>query len=1196
MTTGTIRLIDESLDPIKKGANPLLSMSKTDMENYISIRNKGMPGKRAYFNHISNVATKEVMVTGLLLNFSQDLSDSKLRSLLGDKNVQRLFLYADTIIINRELKFPQTNVTIGCRQLIIEEEGQIITTPESNPQPYATGGSEGNSAAGANGHRGGDISLLCNSIENRRKSGPAFILDGGKAQDGQLGGYYTVNRNPQLPVSWSEIEKTAMSNDAILGGVKNWDWPDFSGIDKTKIYYATIWSVNLGWVDHKLHTKELSAGKADVGNQDSGANAYASGEGGNGGDSGDLTVLNLQKNGKEFNSRQKGGEKGFSKKVESQAPARNSTFFHIHLTVWHRDPNYLGNKDRNHYKPKVWIEKKLHAEHGLSAKGKDGVRGKDGLQLAPSENDQYWLRPVLLETMLGYAKTHFRDGERNKARWILDHYALAIDTIPQELRSDMHFSSLIREVELYYRRLNQNLDFYGYPPGWIPRMSALSNLKIINSSRRDLAQLIYFANTLLKQDDKNSLEAKNLDWAVNELREGMEAAQGNIVAAFDALPAIKQELIVVESKVAEQLAALRALKARILQEIEEKERAQALFTGAFEIAAGICVMIPVGQPYVGALGSVLSQIGKIDIDSENPLTEGLNFASGLTGELSTFVNDNKDKISKDANSSLTKQITSGTKELNQFEGDIQAVKADRLAAEEAVVNKFSDQELAILHERVRAIDGLASNAQQDFSHAEDYVEILGNLDILQAEIEHSKDLRETDKNRLSQRLKELNAEKKELASRLKIQKEKRKSREKNVEKAGKALKGLTTGLSGVSSGIQKIMVEFDPDSPEVKAKFEKILGSKYKQDFEKINEAISAMNKLKLPLVDRLLWFEQRISQGVQRINNSLVQWSVLNDQRVEAVQHGLLPSSRSILQRIEEESWAMLMQECYYLTKSYQYRFLRRIDPIQHGIKSFIEDIAQQSEGVNPGSMDLNAYNLLFDKALRSQFHRLGVALLTDTQEGQGTIETPSMTVTIAETDKNTSGDLILKRFNETGRAQFRFDEIESGKKGTKYWKFYRIIGIEFLNIKLRQANASFDFGIRHSGESIVRDQKGTPYFFTSISSQNNLTGEDGGSSFNLQVQSWNGSYDASDRENPNGGVSTAPISAENDKILRAFLSDFDLVESFEQDKRPYRDYYPSAQSTLSLVNYNEAEDGQLPKNYGIEELKFKVNYEVLR
>lgn len=1197
MAAEKIRLIDESLDPVKKGSNPLLSLKSHEMEDYISIRNKGIPGKRASFNHLRNKATKETMVTGLVLHFSQDISNSKLKSIPGNKDVERLFLYADTIVINRELKFPQTDVTISCRLLIIEEEGQIITTPLANAQPYAVGGDKTKPKSGADGPRGGNMTLLCGTIENKRKKGPPFIMDGGKGQNGQMGGWHTLNRNKSVPVPWATIEDLAISNDAIKGGKKAWDWPDLKGIDTKRIYHAKVWSINLGRFDPNKRYKDFYAGNSKLPNQDSGADAFASGAGGNGGDAGDLIVLDHTKAGKAITTQKKGGINGTSTKIDAQKPAKDSTYYHIDLWVYHQDLNYWGNKKPNNLKPKVSITKKLRSESGLSAKGKDGKKGTDGFQMVPQETEQYWLHPVLLESMLGYAKTHFRDGERNKAQWILDHYAKAIDTIPKEAAGEMHMSSLIREVNLYYDRLNQNLDFYGYPPGWIPRLSALSNLKILADSRRDLAQLIYFANTLLKQDDGNSIEAENLEWAVKELQEGLESAQSNIVAAFDALPDIKQKLFTVEAKVATQLAAIRALKAKILAEIEEKERAQALFTGAFEIAAGVCAMIPVGQPYVGAVGGILSQVGKIDINSENPLGEGLNFASGLSGELATFVNDNQDKISGDANSQLSKDIKTGTKELGESEKNIESVKADRKAAEEAVVNKFSAEELSILHERISTIDGLANSAQQDFSHTEDYVEILQNLDILQAEIEHSKDLREAQKTTLTARLKELKTEKKELTAKLKKQKAQRTSREKNVEKAGKALKGLTEGISGVSTGIQKMMVEFDPNSPEVQAKFKNIMASKYKDEFEEINEAIEDLNKLKLPLVDRLLWFEQRISQGVQRINGSLVQWSVLNDQRVEAVRHGLLPSSRSILQRMVDESWALLMLECYYVTKSYQYRFLRRINPLQHGIQQFIEDIGTFSEGVNPGSMNPKSFDNLFEKVLKSQFTRLGTALLTDTQSGQGRIKTPSMTIKIVPEDQNANGDFVLQQFNETGRARFAFDQIKSGKSGTKNWKFYRIMKIEFLHIKLKDVDSSFDFGIRHSGESIVRDQVGTPYFFTSISSQNNLNrpGE-AGSSFSLQVQSWDGEYNAAKRDNAFGGVSTTPTSSENDKTLRAFLSDFDLITAFDAEDPPYRDYYPSAQSTLSLVNYDEPEEGQQPNNYGVEELTFEVTYEVLR
>lgn len=1198
MAAERVRLIDESLEPVKKGTNPLLSLTRDEMENYISIRTKGIPGKRPVFNQIKNKATKEVMVTGLVLHFSQDVSKSKLKSLLGNNDVERLFLYADTIIVNRELKFPQCDVTIGCRLLIIEEEGQINTTPKANAQPYATGGSKTKPKAGADGHRAGNITLLCDTIENKRKAAPAFILDGGAGQNGQMGDWYEKHRNKSVPVAWSTIEDKAISNTLIKGGRKGWDWPDFKGIEKEKIYHAKVWSINLARMDPEKRYRDYYAGNSKLPNQDNGPDAIASGAGGDGGDAGDLIVLDHKKVGKAVSSRQKGGPKGTSQKIEARRPAAKSTYYHIELWVYHKDLNYTGNKGRLNLKPKVWVTKKLPAEYGLPAKGKDGKKGNDGFKLVPQENQQYWLRPVLLEAMLGYAKTHFRDGERNKAQWILDHYVDAISSLPKAVMEEMHMSSLIREANLYYQRLNQNLDFYGYPPGWIPRLSALSNLKILDDSRRDLAQLIYFANNLLKQDDKNSIEAENLEWAVNELQEGLEAAQSNIVSAFAALPEIKEQLFEVEGKVSKQLAALRALKKKIELEIAEQERAQALFTGAFEIAAGICAMIPVGQPYVGAVGGILSQVGKIDINSDNPLGEGLNFASGLSGELATFVNDNKDKISEDANSQLSKDIKSGTKELNKFEDDIKSVKADRAAAEKAVVNKFSAQELAILHERVLTLDGMVNDAQQDFSHTGDYIEILQNLDLLQAEIEASKDLRESQKTTLTQRLQELKTEKKDLAAKLKKQKDQRKNRESNVEKAGKALKGLTEGIGGISSGIQKMMVEFDPESPEVKAKFEKILNSEYKEEFEAIQEAIDDLNAKKLPLVDRLLWFEQRISQGVQRINSSLVQWSVLNDQRVEAVQHGLLPSSRSVLQRMVEESWALLMLECYYVTKSYQYRFLRRIDPIQHGLQQFIEDISNFKEGVDPGSMDTKAFDDLFEKALKSQFTRLGTALLTDTQSGQGVIKTPSSTITITKDDKNANGDSVLEQFNKTGQVDFTFDQIKSGKSGTKNWKFYRIIEIKYTSIKTREGSSSFDFGIRHSGRSIVRDQKGTPYFFTSLSSQNNLNSPQGGThSFNLQVQSWDGEFNASKRNDATtGGVSTTKVSTENDKMLSKFLTGFGLDAAFDEQDPPYRDYYPSARSTLTLFNYDRPEEGQAQNNYGVEELTFEVKYEVLR
>ena len=998
------------------------------------------------------------------------------------------------------------------------------------------------------------------------------------------------------PLEWSDIEKWAIQNDAIKGTTKNWDWPDFKGIEKKKIYYAKVWSINLSWMDSNKREKEYEVGDKDVINQDFGPDAIASGDGGNGGNAGNLIIYDHNHVGKAFDVQIEGGRGGESMDIASHEPTKDSTYYHIKLVVYHQDVNYWGNKEHLKLNPSVEITEKLKAQPGRAAKGKDGSRGSKGDYLKPSYESDYWLQSELLEVMLGFAKTHFRDGERNKSKWILDYYFAGIQNMPEQYKSDMRMASLVKEVELYDRRLRQNLDYYGYPPGWIPRLSALSNLKILDSSRRDLAQLIYFAKTLLEQDDANKLEIENLEWAVSELKESMDAERKSIIAAYDALPTIKDELLQIESRVADQLTSLRFLKSKILKEIKEKADAQTLFTGAFEIAAGICTLIPVGQPYVGAVGSVLSQIGKIDIDAENPLKEGLNFASGLSGELSTFITDNKGKISADATSSLTKEIKSGTKELNSFEDQIQIVKADQEAAKDAVVNKFTDQELAIIHEKVRVIENI-SGSENALSYSEDYVAIIQNLDSLESDIQSSKEIREDEKKRLTTHLSELKQEKKELKKRLGEQKKKKTAIEKNITSAATKLQGFTEGVSGLSSTIQNMMVEFDPDSPEVKAKFEKILSSDYKDDFEDIMNEIEELNQLKLPLVDKLLWYEQRISQGVQRINNSLIQWSVLNRQRVESIEYGLLPTSRSILKRMVEESWALLMLECYYITKSYQYRFLRRIDPLQHGLKKLFDDIIKFSKGVNPTSMDEDTFNDVFEKVLKSQFTRLGTSLLTDTQSGGGKIRMPSMTVTIRKSDHDIHGNSILQQFNKRGRASFYLHQIESGKSGTQNWKFYRIMDIEFLGIELEDVESSFDFGIRHSGESIVKDQHGVPYYFTSLSAQNNLNSAMVQSGkIDLQVHSWDGEYDPSQRNNKTGGVSTTSTSTENDKILRSFLSEFDLADKFDEGDPPYRDYYPSARSVLTLVNYEEAEPGEKPKNYGLEELKFKVTYEVLR
>ena len=126
------KLVDENTDlNIPSDYDPLL---KNKFEEYIQITERTNPGIRPYFNNIPDQATRDIHVSGLVLNWSDNLSRSKLRAVLERGNIENLYLYADTVIVGTTLCFPQTNVTIYARRLIMGN-GKIDTTP----RPFAEG-------------------------------------------------------------------------------------------------------------------------------------------------------------------------------------------------------------------------------------------------------------------------------------------------------------------------------------------------------------------------------------------------------------------------------------------------------------------------------------------------------------------------------------------------------------------------------------------------------------------------------------------------------------------------------------------------------------------------------------------------------------------------------------------------------------------------------------------------------------------------------------------------------------------------------------------------------------------------------------------------------------------------------------------------------------------------------------------------
>jgi predicted nucleic acid-binding Zn-ribbon protein len=1210
MNTEPIYIIDESVSQDDANYNPMMDPS-IDMENYIEIHEKELPGTKAHFNNVADVKTKEVLVTGLLLNFSQDLHNSQLRTLLGRTNMEVLNLYADTIIINKKLVFPQTNVTITCRHLIIDEMGSVSTVPELNPQPYAVGDKKEPRKAGADGEPGGNITLLCQTIENKRTDGAeVFFVNGAKGQDGEMGDLREKKSDGNYPVKWDKVKETIL-NSELISSEKQWAWPPTDNTDK--LYFIEIEICNIGLLDKNKRFTKTQLGDKNKQNEDNGADAIASGNGGNGGPAGKLSHLPFNKTGKDVTWGLKGGAPGISQKIEGSRTSTNPrTFYHYAMKVWHRDLNYDLNKlnpknDMNPWYTQIGV---VSPRNGNDAKGNDGSEGAKGSaeQLPADKNS--WLHPLLLETMLQFAKTAFRDGERNRAKWILNKYTDAVKKLPAGLSNDARVTSCAREIDLYLKRLAQNLDFYGYPPGWIPRLSVLSNLQVLSDSRQNLAQLIFFGNRLLDEANKSKSKADDLNATIDQIRNGLTNARNDITRAFAELPGVKNKIAELEGQIKVQLGELNKLKKKITDEIKDQEQAQAIFTGSFKILAGVCALVPVGQPYVGQLGGgILDRISQIDINAENPLKEGMSFAGSLSKDVEKFHKDNEKTLKADINASLNKEIEKSTGQLNDFDKDITGTQTKLAEAETALTKTFGQREISLLRDKMTVIRDINAGRSNSFSVKEDYGDIIAYIDEVQQGIDNDRDITQGQKKELTDKLALLKKDKKDLAADLKAKKAKKAGREKSVETAGKVIKGFTEGLSGITTGIQTMMVEFDENDPGVQKEMEKIMGTKYKTEFEVINKKVAEINKQKLPVTEQLLKLEQKISSGVQYINNNLVQWYVLNEQRVQEEHHELLPATRLYLKGMVQQSWDMLMQECYYLTKSYQYRFLERIQPFERGLKELISDINEFLKNGDPAKMTEAQFKDLFDKVLKRQMYRMGYDLLVKLQGTSSAIEDTNSTIVLQY--KNDKGKEqpedkpFLDELNTYGLVNFRLEDLRTAKHGTDTWLHYRIKKIIFkeMRVTAEDQDVSFDFGIRHSGDSVLRSAEDKKYYFFTSRSAENKSGKPKPKATNhfkksdevidLQVKSWNAAYNGANRDEDGGPVANVTDSGEDLKLLYDFLRAFDLEKKYDENKQPYKDNYPGGSSKLMLVNYDKAEERE---KYKIEYLKFDVNYEVLR
>ena len=246
--------------------------------------------------------------------------------------------------------------------------------------------------------------------------------------------------------------------------------------------------------------------------------------------------------------------------------------------------------------------------------------GQRGSREQTERSDLSWAHPAAMAAVLSYARMAFRNGFRNEAAEALaPYYALSVAQSGTVAQCSAEVRMAFNSMGALCDNLVLDLDYYGNPPGWVPRLNALSNLSVLKTVREAAYGTYYFADKMLREAEELEDVRDTAEKAKAALAGEMEAARKKVKQAYDELPRALQKLNDVQKeviRVAEEIAALRQ-EAAI--RVKDQVMQQRFFSAALQLVDGIAKSVPIGQPFLGAAGSVFGAASKIDWTAEKPL-------------------------------------------------------------------------------------------------------------------------------------------------------------------------------------------------------------------------------------------------------------------------------------------------------------------------------------------------------------------------------------------------------------------------------------------------------------------------------------------------------------------------------------------------------------------------------------------------
>lgn len=933
-----------------------------------------------------------------------------------------------------------------------------------------------------------------------------------------------------------------------------------------------------------------------------GEDAYPGGQPGNGGQGGTIYTTELPD---VIHSicDYSGGEPGDpSPPIKGGPKGKPVPAYSVGMVIVNYDPVIAADR-----KPYL-VKKDVTSRDGRDAPERTAEQGPYG-GFVCIDNNYGWMHPDAIDAVLACAKDAYRNGHREFAASLLDpyyaelKYALKesekISTIKQPEALTIIENLQLQElpcklpvIEGLRIRLLNNLDFYGNPPGWLPRLNLSSNFDIFQSVRKISSKLLYYALNMEEEYERLDNRSELAGQTQQVLEEEIKISEEQLKSAFTDLTKAIQDLEKVSEFVKEKRGEIEYLQNWALQDAQQRVAEQKIFRGVMKLIGGLMSAIPVGQPYLGLAGNVTSQIGDFNWTKPEEIPNQIvGTLNGISTTTSAFLEDNKDLIVADRVKGLKDNLKGWDKNRATLEENVLQVKGS-INLQEKEVQRIKDSWKANNQKEIDENKKILEELKNYLEEEKEYFNLTEKKKKEQiAKIEHLKKWSEQDdikaiieyQNGVEQSitLLEESAKKEKKAAlapnfaklksyknsvarldqRVKEVKDKRqaaaagiKARETKIGKTVDRLQGIAEGIPAITQAVATLVAPTTKDDPEVIELAESILRSEKKEQYDKLINEFKAQSEIQNAAMSQLGFVQQNISTSVAGITESLMQLNNLSHTR-QSLDSGLDLRVKRYIKDMQERARDGLRWAIYNFVMAYRYETLADVNDTLYNLDKMVDAI-RKLKGVENNTWKLGYDQFDEDeiKVIESEFLSIYIDCI-DKRQHKESVRKNKFPVQLTEKHReflrlngkltfNLVRDYDLLSFNDQEARVTDFDGLE-------------------MDLVFPDENHNFRVVLKHSGESVILNDKRYYWF----------------DSGNDDPISWGFNYVGKkearkDVQNPNSDLLN--------KFLRASGEDIDIE---------YLEYYPSFFGDITLV-LNPGREWKADYITKINEISFEVEY----